>query len=55
MLRGEATRESVQQAVQEVGNTVTTFVSLLLKEEEKQSRAAGDGAANVMDNNQCKR
>jgi hypothetical protein len=36
MLRNDATREQVQLAVTEQLNVVTTFVSLVLKEEARQ-------------------
>ena len=36
-------------------NTLATFVSLLLKEEQQQARDRAQGAENLVDDNQCRR
>ena len=52
MLNGEATRAEVQGVLSEQDSTVTDFLSLLLKEEERQS---GNGKhAIVITDTQCK-
>lgn len=54
LLRNEASREQVQLAVAEQETVVTKFVSLLLKEEERQADDRKKEPAITVTDTQCK-
>ena len=55
LLRDEESRSLVQAVVSEQQSTVTKFVSLLLKEEEKQAEDAKKGVDVLVNDVQCKK
>lgn len=54
LLRNEESRSQVQQAVAEQQDTVTRFVSLLVREEENQTAGAKRDAEIVVTDVQCR-
>jgi hypothetical protein len=54
LLRDEDSRAQVQQAVAQEQTTVTQFVSLLIKEEERQAADATRSADIVVTDTQCR-